>query len=307
MARRDGRFSVSIRDTAIKASTARVDLFYRRNTLGLGKNAMSLSIQDSGDQFRQRYLEQLAALQQRNQERLASGKKIARASDDSAGLAIARRLEASVSGAAQGERNVADGQSMVRVADASLETSQDTINRMRELTMQAQNGTMSATDRDTIQQEYDQLSAQLNQTASATTYGGKALLDGSVSGNNSMVIRDGSGGETNVEIADSSAQSLGIQGLDVSDPSTLSALDNARELVSGQRSNLGAVDNALSSQQSQLATARVNAEEARSRIEDVDVAKAVAESTRDRILMDMTIAGQRISDGSRSRVLDLLN
>tara|TARA_R110002072_G_scaffold241027_10_gene399722 strand:- start:3162 stop:3956 length:795 start_codon:yes stop_codon:yes gene_type:complete len=252
------------------------------------------------------FLEQVAQMHQRRQERLASGKRIARAADDSAGLAIAKRLEANSRGLAQGERNVADGQSMARTAEGSLQSSQDSLIRMRELTIQAQNGTLNAGDRDIIQQEFDQLAAQITQTAGGTNFGGRALLDGSASGADAITITDGNGGETAIEIGDASAAALGVQGLSVGDPNTLAALDGAQNTLSSERARLGAVDNTFSRQISQLSAARISAEAARSRIEDVDVAKAAAESARDRILMEMSVAGQRISDEGRGRVLDLL-
>lgn len=267
---------------------------------------MNFSIGTSGSSYRERYLEQLARLQQRQQERLASGRRIARAADDSAGLAIARRLEATVRGTAQGERNVADGQSIVRIADSSLQTSQDALGRMRELTIQAQNGTISANDRDIIQQEYDQLAAQLTQTSAGVNFGGRALLDGSASGSDAITITDGTSGETAIDIGEASATALGVQGLDVSDPTTLTSLDDAQAMLASERARLGAIDNTFSRQISQLSSSRIHAEEARSRIEDVDIAQAVATSTRDRILMDLTLAGQRTSEQGRRRVLDLL-
>ena len=265
---------------------------------------MTLSIQRTD--YQQRYREQLEALQERTRERLAAGRRIVRAADDSAGLAISKRLEAAVRGNAQGERNLADGRSLVRTAEASLQASQDTIGRMRELGIQAQNGTLSAADRDVIQQEYDQLAAQLDQTARGANFGGRNLLDGSVQGAGAIRITDGDGGDTDVEIADAGAAALGVQGLDVSDPGSIAALDAAQDRLSNQRAQLGALDNTFSRQEQQLATERINAEEARARIEDVDVAREVAESTRARILSDLTLAGQRIADGNRGRVMELL-
>jgi len=265
---------------------------------------MTFSIQRTD--YQQRFREQLEALQQRTRERLAAGRRIVRAADDSAGLAISKRLEAAVRGNAQGERNVADGRSLVRTAESSLQTSQDTVARMRELSIQAQNGTLSAVDRDVIQQEYDQLAAQLDQTSQSTNFGGRALLDGSVSGSGAIRITDGDGGDTDIEIADAGAAALGVQGLDVSDPNSIAALDAAQDQLSSQRARLGALDNTFSRQEQQLATERINAEEARSRIEDADIAREVAESTRTRILTDLTLAGQRIADGNRGRVMELL-
>lgn len=268
---------------------------------------MSLSINSPNSGTQQRFLQLLAMLQERRNQQMSSGKRIAQAADDSAGLAIAKRLEAVVRGSEQGQRNVADGQSLVRTADGALQSSHDAIGRMRELSIQAQNGTLGATDRELIQAEYDQLSAQLNQTATSSNFAGKPLLDGSLSGAGAAVIHDGAGGDTRIELGDASATALGVEGLDVANPDTLTALDNAQSLLSSERARLGALDNSMTSQQAQLATSRVNAEEARSRIEDLDIAKAVAESTRNRILQGLTIQGLRLSDMSRSKIFNLLS
>lgn len=270
---------------------------------------MSLSISSTGNSpHRQRFLEQVQALQERNRERLASGKRIVGARDDSAGLAIAKRLEAAVRGTAQGERNVRDSQSLVRTADAALETSQEAISRMRELTIQARNGTLSDDDRATIQQEFDQLAQQLDQTAAGTSFGDRKLLDGSLQG---VEVETGQSGNdlerTTIDIQDSGTGALGVKDLDVGDPNTIAALDQAQEQLGSTRARLGALDNTLGRQQEQLASARENSEAARSRIEDADYAREVANSTRNRILTDLTLSGQRIADRSRARVLDLLS
>ena len=185
---------------------------------------MTLSIRATTSEAQKRYLEQVAELQKRNQEKLASGKRIARAADDAAGLAIAKRLEAEVASAEQGGRNLADGRSLARTADAALQSSQDTVARMRELSVQAQNGTLSDSDRATIQQEYDQLAEQLDQVAGGTDFAGQTLLDGSLQGTGAVVITDGEGGDTALEIQDAGAAALGVAGLDVSDPNTLASL-----------------------------------------------------------------------------------
>ena len=268
---------------------------------------MTLSIQSrGGDDARQRRLETLTARQQRSQQRLASGKRIATAADDSAGLAIARRLEAAERGAGEGERNVADGQSVVRTADAALQTSQDTVARMRELAIQSRNGTVSDTDRQAIQQEYDQLAAQLDQTASGTTYGGRTLLDGSAAGADAIVVRDDRGSARELPLADARSSALGVSGRDVTADDTVSALDTAGASLAAARARLGAADSGLSRQSEQLAVARASAAESRSRIEDADVAQEVAAATRDRILLGMQLTGQRTARGVERRLLDLL-
>lgn len=267
---------------------------------------MSLSIQSTSSDGAQRALQRGRDRLERTMAHLATGKRIATASDDAAGLAIAQRLSAQVHGMAMGERNLADGQSLARTAEGALQSSHDAIGRMRELSIQAQNGTVSAADRATIQGEYDQLAAQLDQTARGTTFAGRNLLDGSASGAGAPVITDGSGGDTAIDIAAADAASLGVGGLDVGDPATLQALDAATAQVSASRSELGAVDTRFVHQSAALAVGRENAEAARSRIEDVDVAKEVATLTQERILQSLQLSGVKTGGHSHQRLLDLL-
>jgi flagellin len=242
----------------------------------------------------------------KTQAKLATGKRIASASDDAAGLAISQRLRAEVAGLQQGERNVADGQSLVRTAEGSLQSTHETLDRMRELAVQARNGTLSDQDRATLQQEYDHLSAQIDQTAVGTRFGERRLLDGSASGAEAVTITDGRGGDSAIDIADTRAQALGVAGQDVAADGTIDAIDAAIDRVSSVRSELGAYDTRFSHQTTELASARANAEDARSRIEDADYAREVAEQTRDRILQDLQLAGHRVAGQSQRRVLDLL-
>jgi flagellin len=109
-----------------------------------------------------------------------------------------------------------------------------------------------------------------------------------------------------VAIGDARAQALGVAGLAVGDPATLAALDQAQGMLASQRARLGAIDNALTHWQNAAATTRANTEAARSRIEDVDVAAAVAGATRDRILTDLLLGSHRVTEHSRARVFDLL-
>lgn len=205
---------------------------------------------------------------------------------------------------AQGERNVADGQSLVRTAEASLQQSQDTLARMRELTIQAGNGTLSASDRGALQAEYDQLSAQLDQTAGGTSFGGKTLLDGSAGGQGATTITDGGGGDTVVDLPDVGATALGVAGQGVADPAAIAALDAAAERLGQLRSRLGATDNSFARQQEQLAAARVGAESARSRIEDADPAGELSQLIRDRILMSLQEAGHRRAGETTRHAID---
>jgi len=257
----------------------------------------------SNDAARLRQSEALMARQQRSSQRLASGRRIASAADDPAGLAIARRLEAAERGLGQGEQNVASGRDVVRTADAALQTSQDTVTRMRELTIQARSGVLADSDRQAIQQEYDQLAAQLDQIGSGTTYGGRSLLDGSAAGADPVVVRDGAGGERELPLPDVRGDALSVSARDVTAADTPSTLDAAGSSLAAARTRLGAADSGLTRHSEQLARARVEAAAARSRSEDADVANEVADTTRDRILLAMQLAGQRPTGGVE-RLLD---
>ncbi len=243
----------------------------------------------------------------RAMRKLSVGKRIAQAADDPAGLAIAQRLSAQERSFGQGERNLQDGQSLARTAEASLSTTSDSIVRMRELTVQAQNGTLNDQDRAAIQEEYDQLAAEVTRTAESTSFGGQKLLDGSASGASAVQLHDGTGAPpTTVDIGDQRAAALGIEGRSVADPNTLQALDQAAERVSSARASLGATDNRLEHQQQSVAVARESTSAARSRIEDVDYAVEIAELTRQRILREGQIALQGQTARAGSSALRLL-
>ena len=268
---------------------------------------MSFSIQGGGANPGLRHLNQTQQRLHKGMAHLATQKRIATAADDAAGLAIAARLNASERSLAQGERNLADGVGMVRTAEGSLANTHESLARMRELTVQAQNGTLSAEDRGVIQAEYDQLAAQIDQNAAGARFGDQqSLLDGSQSGAAARTIVDGQGQETTIDLPDVRSAALGVASLDVGDPQTLSSLDAAIDRVSSVRSRLGATESGFERAASASAVTRENEAAARSRIEDADVAKEVADITRDRILQSLQVAGIRVSGQSARRAVDLL-
>lgn len=266
---------------------------------------MSLSIRGSGADGMLRALQGTSRRLERDTSHLATGKRIASAADDAAGLAIAVRLQVAVGSMAQGEANLAGGQDLARVAEGALQGSQDAIARMRELGVQAQNGTLSSADRATLQQEYDGLAAQLDQTAGGTRFAGRNLLDGSSGGTDAIVVGDGDSTST-LDLPDVGSSALGLAGLDLSDPATLQRLDAATDRLSSVRSSIGSFDASLSRRSEALANARENAEAARSRIEDADVAQEVASLTRDRILQGMQMLGLAAHGSTQRAALDVL-
>lgn len=227
----------------------------------------------------------------RSSQRLGSGKRINSAADDAANLAISERLSALERSVQQGERNLADGQGMVRVAEGALSSSADLVGRMRELAVQAGNGTLSDADRATIQEEYDQLAAEVDRISQSTEFNGSKLLDGSMSGAGAVELNDGrKTDQISVEIGDAGASSLGLSGIDISDPNSLDAIDGALDRISSQRASLGAVDKQLSTQIENLRTVNEATAAARSRISDTDYAAEVSKRTKADILGQAQIA-----------------
>ena len=224
-----------------------------------------------------------------NFARLSSGLRIATAADDAAGLGISERKRADIRSFAVASRNAQDGISLVQTAEGALNEVSDILGRMRELSMQAANGTLNDSDRATLDAEFQQLSSEIDRIADTTTFNGVELLDGS---NTSISIQVGIDGGTadviSVSGADATASTLGVSGGSISTTasaaSMLATLDTASDSVNSARGTLGAQQNRLDSTLRSLANVRENTSAAESRIRDVDVACETADLTRNSIL-----------------------
>ena len=124
-------------------------------------------------------------------EKLSTGKRINFAKDDAAGVALAMRLDAEVSGLAVASRNASDGQALIDTADGRKKTHAALL-RMRELAVQAQNGTLEAADVSALGVEFDALEAEIDRISDSTSWGGKNILDGSFSTGTELSIDVGS-------------------------------------------------------------------------------------------------------------------
>ncbi len=241
-------------------------------------------------------------------KQLSSGQRITRAGDDAAGLAISESLRATERAFAQGQRNLSDGISLARTAEGSLSQASELVIRMRELTVQAGNGALGDAEKASIQAEFDQLAEEVTRISESTEFNGRKLLNGDSSGAGAVTLRDGTGGDDVVQISigDHSAQSLSLEGRDVTDPSTLDALDAALSTISGTRGELGAVERRLESGIRNLETARENTAAANSRIRDADFAMAAAGLATSQILEQAAVAMAVQANISAFAALDLL-
>lgn len=224
---------------------------------------------------------------------LASGSRINIAADDAAGLAISEGLKASIRSASQAQRNANDGISMVQTAEGGLNEIGNIVVRLRELGIQAASDTVGEVERGFLNKEVDQLKSEVQRIASVTTWGKTKLLDGSTPTfdfqvgiyNNAEEDRISFNASENVATLDA----LGLGDLDYTSKegaqTGLQSLDAAQEMVNGYRSNLGALQNRLTSTVDNLGVAHENMNAANSRIRDTDVAQASSEMVRNNILL----------------------
>jgi flagellin len=245
-------------------------------------------------------------------EKLSSGKRINYASDDAAGQAIATRLTAEIQGMAVASRNAADGQSMLNTADGALQESHNILLRMRELAVQAGNGTMNSDDQAALDKEFQALDDEVNRIATKTTWAGTSLLDATGGASGTFAFQAGVlASETiDVSIADMKSATIGIASLAVSDTTkanaAITALDTAIKKVSTERANLGAFSNRLDSTVANLGQIGVNLAASKGRIEDADFAQETGNLAKNQILQQAATAMVAQANTSKSTVLTLL-
>src|SRR5688572_11207465 len=209
----------------------------------------------------QRNLTQVSSRLTGNYSRLSSGLRIATASDDAAGLAISERMRSQIRSFGAAARNTQDGISLVQTAEGALNETSNILSRMRELAIQAANGTLSATDRDTINVEVTALIEELDRIADATEFNGIALLDGTAT-TTAIQVGLNDGDTIDVSLQDTTAATLGVDGVDVTTAalasSSLADLDAAIDSINTTRGGLGAVQNRLTSSYTSILNVREN-------------------------------------------------
>jgi flagellin len=217
-------------------------------------------------------------------ERLSSGKRITQASDDAAGLAIAKVLESQTRSLRQAARNANDGISMVQTAEGSMTEISNILVRLRELSIQSASDTVGNQERGMLDLEYQELTKEVDRISSSTEFNGVHLLDGQGEGVLDFHV-GAKGGDVNIIQYDSgqtnaSASSLEISGTGVGSKTdalgSIASVDVAINMLSGQRASLGAIQNRLQHSVQTLETQALNQESARSIIEDADVAQSAA-------------------------------
>ncbi len=262
----------------------------------------------------QEYMRQNQAKMDQAMNRLSSGKRINSASDDAAGLAIATRMRAKESGLGVAARNTQDGISMIQTAESALSSVSNILVRMRDLAVQAANGTNDTTDKSALQGEFQQLTDQITYITDNTKFNGAKLLDGSAgtAGIVSIQTYDGdtAGQQITVDLtkAKTDTTTLGVNGLDISTGAlaAVTALDTALTKVATGRAELGATLNRLDYNISNINSEATNMAASASRIEDADMAKEMSEMTKYKILSEAGVSMLSQANQSAQAVSKLL-
>ena len=246
-------------------------------------------------------------------EKLSSGLRINRAADDAAGMAIAQKMRAQTTGLHTASRNALDGISMVQTAEGAMTEIHAMLQRMRELAVQAKNGTYSADDLVTIQAEITELLAEIDNIANNTKFNEKALIDGTLAGTNEMVLQIGANANETMNfsiegLSTAAVTGLGIALADVTDVTNdyITLFDMAIKTVSTVRAKLGAIQNRLEHTISNLDNTAENLTAAMSRIEDVDMALEMSNFTKLNILTQSGTAMLAQANQRPQSILQLL-
>ena len=218
----------------------------------------------------------------RSTEKLSSGYRINRASDDAAGLSISEKMRGQIRGLKQASTNAQDGQSLIQTAEGAMNEIHSVLQRMRELTVQAKNDTYLQEDRAKIKTEVDQLQSEITRIATQTQFNKMNLLTGSyksmqfqVGANDNQVIK--------LSIGKLTASALRVEGVASAIGNTtvskgsiignqLSTIDEAITTVSTARSNLGAISNRLDHTIANADNMAENLQSSESKIRDVNIA-----------------------------------
>ena len=255
-------------------------------------------------------------------ERLSTGKRINSASDDAAGVAISSRLSSEVRGTNQSVRNALDAQALIDTAEGAHKEVENILQRMRELAIQAANGTNNTDDITNLEAEFTAMSKEISRIGASTSFAGKALTDedgktfsfqvGSASGTqNQITVTINSIMSEHIGGPPADLQTITLieaAGLDdlTETNAAIDAIDLAIKEVNTQRSELGAVSNRLNHTVNNLTNMSTNLSSAQGRIQDADFALETTELAKNQILQQASTAMLAQANASKQNVLGLL-
>jgi flagellin len=280
--------------------------------------------------YAQASISQNTRAMQQTMTQLSTGKRINGAADDAAGLSIASRLTAQVRGLNQAVRNANDAISMIQTAEGATDAITNMLQRMRELTIQAGNGSNGADDKAAISKEYAALANEINRVANSTTWNGTYVLKGSGSVGTSVSfnfvvdasassqgtisvsfksMNIGGSGSTGISVNKSGAASTGFldSSITASGAQTLvGMIDDSIKFVNSNRADFGAAINRLQYTVDNLTNISTNTAASRSRVEDVDYSIATSDLAKRNIIQQAATAMLAQANQQPQAVLQLL-
>ncbi len=252
---------------------------------------------------------------QKSLQRLSSGLRITRAADDAAGLAISEGFRADIRSLAQAQRNANDGISLLQVGEGALNEVSSILIRQRELAIQASNGTLGSSERTTLNNEFQDLVAEIDRIAAVTSFNGTTILESGSATTFQIGTDSTTDDRITINAVDARASQIGLLrstgvydsiGTVTDARLTLASLDSAISQVASLRASFGTVQNRLESAIRSLAVSQENTSAAESRIRDVDFASETAELTRNQVLQQAGISVLAQANVSTQSALSLL-
>lgn len=235
---------------------------------------------------------------------LSSGRKVNRAADNAAAFAIIQKVLKEENGLNVGTQNAWQGTGVINVADGAMSGISDSLQRMNELGIYAQNGLLSDSDREMVQMEVDQLKDDIQFMSQNTSLNEKKLLDGSMA--DMQLATNPRGGGMSIQMADTTLESLGIADFDVTKDFDLDAISGALEKVSHARSKMGASANGLEHVRNYNDLAAYNLTASRSRMEDTDMAEAASKLKTNRLLEHFEMMLQKQNQNQKMKIMGIM-
>jgi flagellin len=275
---------------------------------------MGLRIQNNIEAFNtHRTLTATASAASKSMEKLSSGYRINRAADDAAGLAISEKMRSQIGGLDQAQRNAQDGVSLVQTAEGALNEVHSMLQRVRDLKVQYDNGTLDTSDKSAVVAEVKQLASEIKDIQGKTSFNGIKLLDGTGGSAGTISFQVGANGGETISVA--TKDIAGASGTGAIDDVTnttqwdavaISDIDAAINNVSSIRSDFGAVQNRLEHRLNNLSAYQENLVASESRIRDVDMASEMVNFTKLQILQQAGTSMLAQANQAPQGVLSLL-
>ena len=277
-------------------------------TMSVNTNLFSLEAQSK--------LSQTQTSLSTSMQRLSSGLRINTAADDAAGLSISERMTTQVNGMNVAVRNANDGISLAQTADSALASVTDSLQRMRELAVQGLNATNNSSDKDSLNQEFTQLAAEVTRVIGGTTFNGNAILAtgagtqsfqvGAITTDNDSITVTTTNLAADVSITNVTAATIGSNVTNATMDTVINNIDAAINDINSQRSVYGASQNRFQAVVANLQSSVVNQSAAKSRITDADFATETANLSRAQILQQAGTAMVAQANQLPQQVLKLL-